>query len=635
MKNTVNRGKSIAALTVGIVTFLLVPAITSAPAWANKALLKSMSLTIKPGFGALHVISNDGKKWNKFKPGNIPIWAHMKIDTRWPGYVKQYGIVLGACGGNLCTSFPLIWQGYSSSGGRGTLRDINQQTNIMIPTSKIPISTTGIALLPDGDQIISRCNQNRSANGPTKKYSFIHRFYATLVAHTDAALNPLGQATGNSIPVVPANFPGSVHYSRKASFDVKVVCDPVKKPPQHAGDVAIGQPQNLKVTGIELFRTTYSGAYTQPNPGTKCPKLKLLVRVKTNKKGKVKFKLWKKVGNGAMTSKVIDAWSSHDGNGFFKAEYTEWVSVSKTSFVQARAEELVSAIGKTTPWKEITLYCKGTGGAGGFAADTNKPDGNEPLKPKLTAAMSIADTGGTKCPRLGQVDFKVSFKGNIYQKDVPYKLRCTKNGVYQSGILHPVKQGSTYTATGKVMFQNTKTGLVRCNLYGQKGKIKGRIIATATRHFACVNRQVDPVAGDLTGGSRPTHSTGANSASDVKVAPPKQTCRNVTKKICKRVPKRTCRTVFKKKCTRVPKRVCSKTTTMVCSNKRIRSCKLVRGKRVCTVKTKRICRPITKTKCKTVLKRQCGRVAKQICTTGYETKCHMTSKRVCANSSAN
>jgi hypothetical protein len=34
-----------------------------------------------------------------------------------------------------------------------------------------------------------------------------------------------------------------------------------------------------------------------------------------------------------MTSKVIDVWASHDGNGGFKAEHSEWISVNKTTYV--------------------------------------------------------------------------------------------------------------------------------------------------------------------------------------------------------------------------------------------------------------------------------------------------------------
>jgi len=79
---------------------------------------------------------------------------------------------------------------------------------------------------------------------------------------------------------------------------------------------------------IELFRSTYSHATSQPNPGTVCKKARWLVRLNTNKAGPVKFKLWSQTGDGPITSKVIDSWAAFDGNGFFKAEYSEWTEVT-------------------------------------------------------------------------------------------------------------------------------------------------------------------------------------------------------------------------------------------------------------------------------------------------------------------
>jgi len=103
-------------------------------------------------------------------------------------------------------------------------------------------------------------------------------------------------------------------------------------------------PVDFKINDIDLFLTTFSGANTQPNPASICKKVQVKVRLKTTKAGAAKFKLWTNVG-GVMTSKVIDGTASHDGNGGFKAEHTEWISVNKPTYVQAKAEEMVSGLG--------------------------------------------------------------------------------------------------------------------------------------------------------------------------------------------------------------------------------------------------------------------------------------------------
>ena len=142
--------------------------LASTPASAESAKLKSMSFDLQSANTTIHVVSTDGQKWDKLKAGNAQFWGHMKIDTKWPGFVDEVAVVLGTCSAGQCGLRPLLW-----STGVGK-RDYNSSRDFAFPTSQIPLSSeTGIAVVPYGDSMVSRCNQHLQADGPTKSYSFV------------------------------------------------------------------------------------------------------------------------------------------------------------------------------------------------------------------------------------------------------------------------------------------------------------------------------------------------------------------------------------------------------------------------------------------------------------------------------
>jgi hypothetical protein len=99
------------------------------------------------------------------------------------------------------------------------------------------------------------------------------------------------------------------------------------------------------------------------------------VRIGTSKPGGVKFKLWTKVGSEPMQSQFVEAWSSFVSAGKYEAVFTKPISVSKSTSVQAMAEDKTNPIGQSTGWKQVSLDCTGAGG-GGFAGTpgTSNPD---------------------------------------------------------------------------------------------------------------------------------------------------------------------------------------------------------------------------------------------------------------------
>ena len=88
---------------------LIAAALASTSALAEQANIKSMSFDTQSANTTLHVVSSDKQKWDRLKSGTVQFWGHMKVDTRWPGYVQDVGVALGTCGPGQCGPFPPIW----------------------------------------------------------------------------------------------------------------------------------------------------------------------------------------------------------------------------------------------------------------------------------------------------------------------------------------------------------------------------------------------------------------------------------------------------------------------------------------------------------------------------------------------
>jgi hypothetical protein len=286
--------------------------------------------------------------------------------------------------------------------------------------------------------------------------TFTHYVHVTLGVYYAGHLGD-GEfhAYGDSSEIPGGGLPDSlVDWYKAYTVPVQVTCKAPREPVT-PNDVVFDHG-DFKVKGIELFLSTYSNATTEPNAATTCKKGRVLVRLKASKAGNAKFQLWTQVGDGAMTSKVIDAWAFHDGNGGFKAEHIEWVSVDKTSVLQAKAEELVSGFGTSTAWKDITLQCSDQG-----SGLTTQHD--QPMAPPRTLKgdFSFVDHGAPKCTREGKA--LISFSSN-QPGDVNYTLDCT-NGQNFSGVAKLVKNpAGGYVAAALKSFDIATSTVYSCAL---------------------------------------------------------------------------------------------------------------------------------------------------------------------------
>jgi hypothetical protein len=473
------------------VAALAAAALSATPALSDDAKLKSMSFNAESANTTIHVISTDGQKWNKLKGGNVLFWGHMKVDTKWSGYVEEVAVILGHCSGNTCKSFPLLW-----SDGVGE-RGYNHQRNFSFSTSKIPVSSdTGIAVVTYGDAIISKCNQHLAADGPTKSYSFSHEFHATLAASTDKAVldsNMLVEANADW----PA-YPDDIDHTRSDSFQVQVVCDPVIKPP--TDDLAHDHGE-FDVENVKLFLTTYQNQQPGSNPGTVCPALKVTSRAQANQAGPVSMRIWRQKNGGPITSEFKQAWASFDAakNGYF-ATYEKWEDVGTTSYFQFKTEIVENdPFAPFDGWKDITVHCTSPGGGGLAPLPPVNPDQPKP-QAKWQGEVIVADSAGhdKSCPRNGQVFFEVTREA---PGDFDYRISCS-NGAFFTGTATGYDQGSgVFEAYGAHDISINKTRSIQCTL--QELQPAPVTVAVDKEDFTCNNPAIDPDADDVTSDPRP------------------------------------------------------------------------------------------------------------------------------------
>lgn len=307
----------------------------------------------------IKVISDNGSSWTKIeeRPLGLPVKIHIGMD----GYkvatydVRQPGLPAGG--------LPML------SGAPFT-----NEVNI----SQTLIGKTDFMTAAERQSVIDMCNAKLSQGGN------IHQDY-NLFTGVKVVLTASFAEKGLGQPLNDGGL-GSPHVSN-GSVTVPVLCQAAKERPKTPGDVVAEAP-DFKVKGIHLRFITTATYVTQPNPGTKCKLTHAKVRVETTKAGPVKFKLWTKVGNDGIKSEVIEAWSKFVGPGKFEASFQKAIPVSQTTNVQAKAEDMVNAIGLTTDWKDVNVNCTGAGGGGlTNVPNTSNPDNaRSASKPEIKVA---------------------------------------------------------------------------------------------------------------------------------------------------------------------------------------------------------------------------------------------------------
>ncbi len=500
----------------------LLSCLLTGPALANEvAKVKSMSFTAYSATSPIHVISTDGKTWNKLKSGAVGFSGKMNLNLRWPGFVERVAVVLGACAGDPCEVMPRVW-----NDGIGA-RDWSGTRQFSFDPGLIPLGDAdSIAPMPEGQNFIKECNKHLTADGPTKSHTFNTSLKATFVADT---------GIDHSIHLVTeysdlGYFPNRIDHWRRDSFNVQVICDPVIKPP--TSDISIDQG-DFNSENIKLFLATFSGGSNDgPNPATTCKGLRVTTRVETSKAGGVDIRLWRQEGQGAITSEFKSAWASFDAakNGYF-ADFVRTEKFDATTWLQFKADVVGDAFAPQTAWKDITVHCTGAGGGGltngepdhgdGPVIPPAKPDpqvdtGSDDLAPPVlpdpdgskaswAGEVTMADSAASRkaCPRKGQVFFAVTRQepGNF-----KYRIGCSNGQGFSGSVLSYSQGGPVFEAYGAHDIHVSRTRTIQCTLQEVKSNGSRVTIDKASIAYTCNKPAIDPVVDDVTAPSTPTHA---------------------------------------------------------------------------------------------------------------------------------
>jgi len=545
-------------------------ALASTGAAADKAKIKQYSYDVQSAWTTLYVTSSDGAKWDTIKDGTLKFFAHMKIDTKWPGEVTDVGIVLGKCEPEVCRFVPILWSKPVFA------RDFLDQTYVSVPTSLL--SGTTLELSSERQKIIDTCNQNLSAFGATKRHEFQHSLSTTFIADTDKAWGRIVEEAGHDT----LSHPGDINHAKNGDFTFNVVCKPYAPPPD-SDDLQKQRP-------TRAGNTLYSVDLKVSQHGDRCPK-DITVTAYANYKGPAESRMRMQVNGGfpkarvVKTKKVTFAGKSfHRAQAQFKykldpGQKTFNLTVDgKKGKTQTKTVEIKCPPFKvTSAWLkyevEDTPVCpkKVTETAtfhttrpgwvnheikmqGGLVVSsgklTAKRDGDKYVATavrhltmnaidkefmadavdypansgwmglkvdclELAGDLSYVDVGSPKCSRRGEA--LVSFKSNM-PVDVQYKIDCT-NGQSFSGVAKSVKllQGG-YVAAAMKTFDIDKTTVYSCALKSvQPGPVKLHNWKGHT--FDCVHRAVETGPSDVQVVPKPSDDGPRTPAADVKVAP--------------------------------------------------------------------------------------------------------------------
>jgi len=383
-------------------------------------------------------------------PSDIVLNLRGKIDFRWRnGHVERAGLFAGHCKRTDCGPVhKLLWfrsQLENASSDDGGLPDNDW-------TFDHEVETNAERLLLPTEQIglIQQCSQ-----------AGVDSFYidktVTLSVNTRTEeRDPFIGYEPDFTDFNSVSFNGG-DQSRHADFQLQVVC-------QHLSEISQPEPKTpdnldlefdhgpMKVNDIKLTFTTFQNGYTEPNPGTRCKKARLRVRLETNQKGFVSFKLWQQRADEAVTSKEYIIGSHHDGNGRFFATKDLEVRVYKTTMVQANAKELISeTFQKETGWKKIRLVCRGSGGTGGLVNPADTSDDTTPDVSILQGGFQLIDNSAAAKSNTCRRTAKALIWFNApSSKNIHYSLDCGALGNF-SGTLKPNKIDSGKYRAGKLV----------------------------------------------------------------------------------------------------------------------------------------------------------------------------------------
>ncbi|MEZ5831101.1 MAG: hypothetical protein R3D05_07965 [Dongiaceae bacterium] len=285
---------------------------------------------------------------------------------------------------------------------------------------------------------VNACRQFRSSGGKPNKDHVIKRDIE-------------GSAWIQAQTIAPAFNEVMEERKPSASYDIVCMANPDWHQPIKPAEDFTADKGGFKIESIDLFLTTFQGQETNPNPGSSCKKLKVTVRIETNKVGGVQYKVWRQPGDAVTKSQVAKFQTEGQFKGRFIIEDTFVETFDKTTYVQYMAEVTSTAFGPSTQWKPITIQC-----GGGFT--TGQPQGGAgELIPqfKVTSAdLKIIGIEGKGCPTKAFVTATFfANKPGTFKYFIGTSLNKTKSGEAEAK-----KVGNVYRAQETLTVDITQSG---------------------------------------------------------------------------------------------------------------------------------------------------------------------------------
>jgi len=250
--------------------------------------------------------------------------------------------------------------------------------------------------------------------------------------------------------VAPVFTEKTKHLEPWAPYDIVCNANPKWHEPIKPAEDFTADKGDFKVQSVDLFLTTYQGQETNPNPGTACKKLKVTVRIETNKVGPVTYKLWQQPGEAVTKSHLSTLRKEGQFKGRFIVEDTFVHTFDKTTYVQYMVEVTSVPLGMSTQWKPITIHC-----GGGLTTGQPQGGGGDIPSFKVTSAdLKIISIAGAGCPTK-------AFVTATFFANKPGKFKYfigTSLNKNKSGELEAKKVGQLYRAQETLTVDITKSG---------------------------------------------------------------------------------------------------------------------------------------------------------------------------------
>lgn len=461
-------------------TALTAAGLVLAATGANAASLHSAQLNLN-SLGTLTAIAEDGQSYSKLESDNLQFFGDVKI-TMGTGKVNMYAVYHGACGGLCGTGF-----GFKRLFLKNVEPDkasVNENVSFAVSADDFP---QGLSQNTEAVKIFQACHAKMRGAVMKTDTTITHFMKVSLAVQYVQATFPW-----------PGSFdgaPGGIDPDWVDDFTVPVtvVCKALDDRTGPGG--IVNDHGDYRSKSVDLDVKTYPNDTHQPTPGITCPVVHVTTRVTANQVGLAGADRIAQIDGGAPeTANLLIGTAFHPEDGSYAGEQTQKYYLGPNTHARFYARIQSGGVVMSTPWKDVTVKCKGPGS--GLTTQTDEPQA--PAR-TLKGDFTFVDHGAPKCTREGKA--LISFTSN-QPGDVHYTLDCT-NGQNFSGVATLVKNPSGgYVAAAMKSFDIATSTVYSCAL---KTSAPGaaRLHQWKSHDYKCETPAVIPPVGGLQTAPKP------------------------------------------------------------------------------------------------------------------------------------